>query len=533
MEKVTFKKALLLSLVSGVVTSIAFPTRFGDYMLPNFGFVAWFSLVPFVSAISISSPRRSFVLGLAFGIPLYAVSLYWLYTALNTYGGIPPFVSILILALLILFLASYMALAVSIGQLLHLRLGIPLVLALPVTWTMLEFLRGHFPFGGFPWNNIAHTQARYPLLIQTASIFGTYGITFLIILFNAALAEVVLKRWRGKVLLKNLGAVVLILLLSILYGWHRLISSTYTERESNLQQINVALVQGNIPQDEKWDSMQLEENLKVYSDVTSKLARQGIDLIVWPESAYPFLFLLTKDKIDPQILGLDSQGPRPWLLFGALSSYSSNAYYGYYNSAILIDSGGTVKGAYHKVHLVPFGEYVPMRKLLFFAKAIASQIGDLKRGDDYNPLTIGDTTKIAPLICFEDVFPEIARHFVKNGAELLVNITNDAWYGRSSAAYQHLAISIFRAVETKRYLLRAANTGITAVIDPYGRLVMASSIYDKAIAISKATLLDYETAYVRFGDILPYACIAIVLASLVILYGKKYLLNYVIKCKGR
>jgi len=211
------------------------------------------------------------------------------------------------------------------------------------------------------------------------------------------------------------------------------------------------------------------------------------------------------DSLDPALMGLTGfeKDPNTYLLMGGISFDRSKR--ALYNSAFLLDGNAHILGRYDKAHLVPFGEYVPYKKLLFFAKKLTAPVGNFAAGENSEPL-FTDGFQIAPLICYEDLFPEIARAFIKKGANFIVTITNDAWYGRSSASLQHLAISVFRAVENRRFLVKAANTGISAVVDPVGRIISKSGLFEEGMIVSNIKLGTGSSLYTRYGDWFAYGC---------------------------
>jgi apolipoprotein N-acyltransferase len=268
----------------------------------------------------------------------------------------------------------------------------------------------------------------------------------------------------------------------------------------------VGLVQANIPQDEKWAEAKAVANLAKLRRMSVSLQETPLDLIVWPEAAFPWPVSTEATGIDPGVLGFDANavGALPHLLLGALSERPDGEFY---NSALLFDGRGRIVGRYHKAHLVPFGEYVPYRKLLTFAHKLTEPVGNFLEGTSFEPLRMG-TARIGVLICYEDVFPEVARKIAAAGAELFVNMTNDAWYGVSSAPWQHLGLSVFRAVENRRSIVRATNTGISAVVAPSGRVLMETGLDEDAIIVAAVGLRRDVTPYTRLGDWFAWGCIA-------------------------
>jgi len=521
------KQSFLLAILSGIITGLVFPTMFGKFVLPNLGFLAWFSLIPLFVVIYNQRPRKTFLLTFIAGCVYFSISLYWLYNALSRYGGLPPYTSVGVLFLLILLQSFLISIGPFLVSIIRSKIKIPALILLPVAWVAAELLRNYFPFGGFSWNNLAYSQAGYPEFIQTADIFGIYGIVFLIVVVNQFFAELIIG-W-GKASRLHLGikfvSVFVLFSLFIAYGWYSL--ETIEKHSPTQEKISVALVQGNIPQENKWDQEYLEGNLKQYSNYMKLIANSNIRLAVWPESSYPFLVPLTVEKFRHETLGLKGKGAEgPWVLFGAISKDGMTKKNTMYNSAILVDNDGYIFDRYHKKHLVPFGEYVPLRKLLFFAEKLVANVGDFIPGKKYRAMEV-DGYKVGPLICYEDVFPEIARLETIDGANILVNMTNDAWYGWTSAARQHLAMSIFRAVENRRYMLRATNTGISAVIDSRGIPEITSDMFVQSFIATSVPLLSGLTIYDKIGDLFAYICAFVLVGALI------FTLVYVLKCSGR
>lgn len=520
MKDISRKYSVLLAVVSGLLTAFAFPARFGSLMLPDLGFLAWFSLVPLFVAIYHASLRRTFTLTFITAFIYHGIALYWLYKALTEYGKLSPLVTVLVLALMMTILAVYVSLAPAWTRWFRKRWGGSSIYLLPTAWVTVMIIRNYFPAGGFPWANISHTQAGYPIIIQNADLFGVYGLAFFMIMVNQLLAELVIGWGEAKKLHLGIKALAAVVIFSVVlaYGWYRM--ETIQTRSPSDRTIRVALVQGNIPQEEKWNDKMLAENFEVYSRYMNWISSGDITLTIWPESAYPYVVPLKANKLNAEKFGLNPEKKNSsWLLFGALLVDKVGNEEKMYNSSILVDNAGDIKGFYHKGHLVPFGEYVPFRKLLFFAKKLVAPVGDFVAGKGAFPLTMKDF-KIGPLICYEDVFPEISREMVVNGANILINMTNDAWYGWTSAAYQHLSTSVFRAVENRRYVLRATNTGVTAVIDPRGKVELESRLFTRGVMATGVSLFNGVTVYDRIGDLFAYLCALVVLAGTAFVAGK-------------
>jgi apolipoprotein N-acyltransferase len=334
------------------------------------------------------------------------------------------------------------------------------------------------------------------------------------VLGNVVMAQIlygiVHRRWKDVGL--PCGLAVLCLAMIWGYGGWRLqhMSKAVAAASADL---GVALLQGDIKQDLKWDEAAREAIFSAYRQLTFEAAADAeVDLIVWPEAATPFFF--ANDRLfQARQLRLIEEAGRP-LLFGSPTYAREGNQDVMYNSAFLVGPDATVLGRYDKIHLVPFGEYIPLRRLLFFLDKLVEGIGDFRSGEAYTVMAIPQG-RLAVLICFEVIFPDLVRHFVRHGAQLLVNITNDAWFGYSPASYQHLSMVVFRAVENRLPIVRAANTGISAVIDPTGRLSQQTDLFVRTWIKARITLAEGgATFYTRWGDLFAYGCVLVTAVSL-------------------
>jgi apolipoprotein N-acyltransferase len=301
----------------------------------------------------------------------------------------------------------------------------------------------------------------------------------------------------------------------LLYGQDRL--STYTTNNENQYRLRTAVIQGNIDQSIKWNPRFQAKTLQIYRCLSRSTSRFAPQLLVWPETAVPFFF---QDRSDlSRLVAETSKELGADLIFGSPAYHQNGAAIAYYNRAYHLPPEGGSAGYYDKVHLVPFGEYVPLQEFFPFIHRLVIAAGDFEPGETVTPLKL-PFTSAGILICFEIIFPELARMQAQNGAHVLVNLTNDAWYGMTSAPYQHLSMAVFRAVETKRPLIRAANTGISAFINPLGRILDQSDIFTEAV-LERELILPTTvspTFYVRFGD---------VFALLALLSSMMYILGHV------
>jgi apolipoprotein N-acyltransferase len=502
----SWKRDIGCAIATGVLVCLSFPAIFGGWHLPEMGWLAWIALVPLLMAIRQAPPSRAFLLAFLAGGVFFGGSVYWVYRAMHAYGGLPASTSVAVTVLLVVFIAAYLALAPMAARFVAARAGGEFIAWLAVFWTAVEFARDHIPFNGFPWSNIAMSQWRLLPLIQIVDLVGVYGLIFLIVWVNAFLAEAA-ARLRGEAVraLPLKAAVTAALVVATLaYGIVRLRTPETPAAGSGA--LTVGMVQGNIPQEQKWVEQKAVEHLGKLVRLSRGLRDAPVDLIVWPEASLPWPVSTEARAIPPRVLGMEQEevGAAPLVLVGVLSERPDGEYY---NSMLLVGRGGSILGRYHKAHLVPFGEYVPYKKFFSFARKLTQPAGNFSEGDSFEPLVAG-AARIGALICYEDVFPEIARALTARGADVLVNQTNDAWYGFSGAAYQHLALSVFRAVENRRFMVRATNSGVSAIVSPSGRVGMETGLFEEAVIVAPVALRRELAVYTRLGDWFAWGCVA-------------------------
>ncbi len=428
-----------------------------------------------------ATPRRAAGRGLLFGLGLFGCGIYWVYISLHTYGHAPPAFAGLATGLLILYLALYPALA---GYLLNRLWPQPGVIrwlvAWPALWLLLEWIRGWL-LTGFPWLAPGYSQTSGPLT-GLAPIVGVAGVGWAV-LVSAGLLLLIVRGW-----LRWLWLLLLVVLWG--GGWGLTRVSWVSPAGAPL---SVSLIQGNINQNQKWLSKNIDYTLDLYRRLSSREAPHS-DLIVWPETAIP-LFL---EDLDPSYLeGLKrlAKQTRTSFLIGAPSGNTTTGRY--YNGVLAI---GARPGFYRKHHLLPFGEYLPMRWLFdMFHNYVEIPMADFTPGRPDQPLLHADGYPVGVSICFEAAFGEQIRQALPRAA-FLVNVSDDAWFGHSLAPAQHLQIDRMRALEMGRYLARATNTGITALIDPHGRIVATAPSFKVAVVNGSLVPLKGATPYVRFGD---------------------------------
>lgn len=494
---------MLLPLISGVALWLAFP----DHSL---FFLSWVGLVPYLHFLNQKRSWKSIIGGnFVLGVVYFGGVLYWIPNVLVGYGGLSWVLSfpvfVLLLLMLCLFLLPFSVLTHAVSS----RSRQAALWAAPGFWMLSELLRNYYAVGGFPWASLGHSQYPYVWMRQLADVGGVYLISFLVVLGNAALLSLVgLRTYRTWVL----PAVFSLLFAGANgYGWYRLEVWKVPPGES----IRAALVQPNISL-----SASLEHYARKYFEVLpdyyGKAVAAGAAWVVFPEAPNPYFFdtdfyFRTFWQRRVQEAGV------PLLMNSTLVEADSSSRY--YNGALLIDPDNPRAYRYHKMHLVPFGEYVPLEDWLSFVQPLVQEVAGFSAGTESVVGEI-DGIRFATLICFEGIFPESARMVVRKGAEVLVNITNDAWYGRSSAPRQHLEFGAFRAVENRRPILRCANSGYSTVIDPLGRIGRELELFEEDMLLADVTGTSYRSIYSQVGEWLNISLILLALTVGVASRGK-------------
>lgn len=472
---------------------------------PNFEIsaLAWLAFAPLLFVIRNSAPARSFIFSCVTGAIFFAGALYWL-----------TYVTKLGYFVLILYLSLFFGLFGLLSNMFfrkfeNSRLSFLLCIILPSLWVVVEFLRGRL-FTGFPWGILGYTQYKNPLIIQIADITGAYGVSFLIVMVNFVLfswlSALIKKECKNGPLFES-AALCVILVLCAGYGHFSL------KKEAAGPELRLAAVQGGIEQFKKWDPAYKDYIMDRYETLTKEAAKDGADLIVWPETAIPGF--INEDDIRIRLLKLMDETKIP-LFSGAVTCEREAGKDYFFNSAVLFSPDAAARRRYDKIHLVPFGEYIPFEsEIPFFRRLINKEIGGYTKGEDF---TIFEITKenegpreYAALICFEDIFPELARRFAAKGADFLINITNDAWFGESSEQLQHAQASVFRAVENRLGVIRAANNGFSCYISPQGVIedyigLGGGSIYEKGAKTFNLKTGKGGSFYTAYGDVFAYAC---------------------------
>jgi apolipoprotein N-acyltransferase len=508
------KTAWLLVLLSAVLQILIFP-------LPNLYMLGWMAITPLLIALLRArqpqtlqlragikllpaNPLQAFLLAYACGILWYAGTCYWIYSVMHQYGGVNTPDGIGILILFCLYLAIYHGV---FGLLVSLLAGsgpfnLRVLLLSPVVWVAVELARTRVT--GFPWGLLGTTQVDNIPLARIASITGVYGLSFEIMLVNAALAAAFLvqREKRNRLLLATVVAALI-----LQAGRWLLVPANPADHTTVLVQANVPILESS-----DWTKQYFDDTLR---DLTqASLGPFHPDLIVWPESPAPFY---ASDPLFRDAVSNVARQTNTWVLVGNIGTRNAGASperaTEVYNSASLVSPNGQWASRYDKVHLVPFGEYVPFRQIFSFAGGLTREVGDFSQGTSRAPLDAGGT-KLGVFICYESIFPDEVRQFANNGAQVLVNISNDGWYGDSGAYAQHLKQSRMRAVENDRWLLLDTNTGVTAAIDPNGRIVASAPRKTRTALRAPYALSSVTTFYTRHGDWFAYLCAIISIAAL-------------------
>jgi apolipoprotein N-acyltransferase len=523
-----------LALLSGALLALSFP-RFGH---PAF---AWIALVPLLIALSgwrgrpaLSGvegpapsgaggaerlpgqpPLRAFTLGLTTGVVYFVGTIYWTGTVIRTFGGLATPVALFAMLLLAAVLALAPACTALIAGVLVTRAGAGALFVVAAAWVATEFLRGFpFLFGGFPWVPLGNSQVTVLPVAQLASVLGVYGLSALVAFVNASIAYALLSRGRNRIVAIAAAAVVL----AGVGGWGaRRIADAALTREGT--SIRVGLIQGNVAQEDKWNPREARRIFTTYIAMTRDAVRRGAEFVIWPESSTPFMF--EEDEVGEAAVRDLAREVRVPILFGSDQIDRSGDSVRLFNAAFLVTPDGETAAVYHKIKLVPFGEYIPFKRWLFFVSPVVERLAEFAPGASIVMLPAG-AHLVSVAICYEVVYPSLSRQAVAGGSQLLTTITNDAWYGYSSAPYQHFALASMRAIEQGRYLARAANTGISGVVDPYGRVVRQSAIFEQVGLVEDVRALTSRTIYSAIGDIVVYISMALTAAALITFRRVRY-----------
>ena len=519
-----FAYRLLPCIISATILSLSFSTL-------NLSYLAWIGFIPLFFTLRGKDIKEAFFLSYLCGFLFFLFSMYWL-------------INVTLIGWIIT--ALYQGLYFGVfGLLLSKRFSLEKsccisYLLLPSAWSVLEYLRSHIG-GGIGWNLLAYSQYENIPIIQIADITGVYGVSFLIILVNFAIFSAIsmaigCQKRHKRIFIKSglsfkeeiklnpllqVMAVLLIIVSLYLYGYKRI--EVLTTDPGEKIYIKASIIQGNIKQLFKWDAAHREYILEQYRKLTIKATNDNPDIIIWPETSVPG-YPDREPGLMSYIKGLSKQVGVPILIGAPLVATEESRYGGDYNSALLFSKKGVLIRQYNKLHLVLLGEFIPLSRYFPWLYNILPVVGRFIPGSDYTifQLPSRKPASFSVLICFEDIFPGLVRQFVRAGANFMVNMTNDAWFGKTCAAYQHASNSVFRAVENRRPFARSANTGLSCFIDRTGRIYSKVGSNGEDIFIEGYRTSDITfyrdalfTFYTRFGDIFIFLCFIIVLVFLI------------------
>jgi apolipoprotein N-acyltransferase len=506
--------AELAAALSGLMAAQAFAPL-------DLAIMGWLALIPLLAALRRATPRQGAWRGFLQGGVFYLLLLSWIPGVVSGYGGMGPPASWMVGLLLAATLAAFHALFGAVQAWLFCRLGTSALMVAPAGWVVLAEWARTWPLGGFPWGFLGYSQHGSTRVLALAPWLGVHGLSFMLVGFAALVVAIFSSRllslaWR----VPALSALVALpfLILGIPAG-------VPAPEEGGDDPLQVVAVQGNVPQEDKWQQARHSEIMERHLAMTRKALEGGARLVVWPESS-TVEQIARSPELQHRLRGL--LGPhQARALVGSVYSLPAG---GYTNAAFLVDPVDGLAERYDKMHLVPFGETVPLRDLLFFIEPMVEAVGDFQPGrvpgvlgrdlDLRNgQVTSGQGRQGTPFgvaICYEVIYAHMVAEQVRQGATFLTTITNDAWFGRTAAPAQHFAMAVVRAAETRRWLLRAANTGISGLVAPDGRVVAASELFTTAMIQGSITPRHDLTFFVRHPHALVMGCVMILLLAAVL-----------------
>ncbi|MBI2896190.1 MAG: apolipoprotein N-acyltransferase [Deltaproteobacteria bacterium] len=453
-------------------------------------YLSWICLVPLFWALEGATRRRAIGLGLWMGFVTNAGGYYWLVGMLRDFSGFPTPLCVLFTAILCLYQGGVFA--VFSYLVVRGRERLPLMAVAPLSMVLVEFA---YPLL-FP-SYTANSQHVFPIVLQIADILGPLGPTALIVTVNAALYEVLRARRAGAPWPRRDPAIAVAALgATLAYGAVRIGQVEAVMRAAPKVQIGVA--QSNMGIYQKWESPR--EGLRRHRDLSKALQDQGVDLLIWPESAYVYRIPDEERNLKARVLGKRLRTP---LLFGAVMERRNRLF----NTAVMLNEGGDVTGTYDKTYLLAFGEYLPFGETLPILYDWSPNSGRFTPGSSLEPVRFGPY-RLSVLICYEDILARFTRSAVRHARpHLLVNMTNDAWFGDTNEPGIHLALATLRAIEHRRYLVRATNTGVSAFVDPVGRVYAHGPTFEMAKLRAKVGMIRTTTIYERIGDLLGWTAV--------------------------
>jgi apolipoprotein N-acyltransferase len=498
-NRIRLSPLLLLPVASGILSWASFPKV-------SQGYLAWVALTPLLfHLVRTQKTRNAFLGGLIAGMIQFLGTIYWIPRVMSHYGGLPVTAAWGLFVLLLAMLGCFPAVACAVTRYCIHRGGTAFLLVFAPVSISLEYIRCVIPFGGFPWLLTGYSQTDFLRLIQIADLLGVYGVGFLVVWVNVALVWAWIYQRRRILSAAPIALAGAALAVCLIYG-----SAALRKWDTLEPSHHAALLQENLSVDEQEPALTWKYQ-QGYVRMADQLSHARVDLLILPESPSPLFFQL--DQGYREALQSLARRYSLGLIFNNVSFRETEGAQRYFNSAFFLDQNGVEVGRYDKIHLVPFGEYVPLRRLFFFSQTISRDVGGFHPGDRYLTVPLRGHA-VSAVICFEAIFPELSSEFIRRGSQLIINLTNDSWYGNSSAPYQHLAMARWRAVESRRYLLRAANSGISAIVAPSGRIQVQTGLLCQDIAVGRFAFLSSESFYVRLGGYFPILCVIIVFLAL-------------------
>lgn len=480
-------RLLALPALSGVLIAAAF-LDFSLYPL------AWVAFAPLLWSLAEAETRRDALrIGAIAGMVTNVPAFYWLVYTMHVFGGFPYVIAVFFYLCLSAFAAcQFVLFALALR-----RTGFgPLGLAAPVMWVGLDFLYPNL----FPWR-LANSQFHVPLLTQVGDLTGPFGLSFALVWFSTGLLLALRRPHR----LVPLGAATAAVAAVLAYGAVRIPAIEAAIEAA--PRVRVALIQGNIGIREKGNVALFEINVERYRAL-SDAVQDDVDVVVWPESVAQWWVPAEDEQLQPKHNPFPAL--RSHLIFGGLAyTFDAQGKPEQYNSAFLIDRDAHVLGRYDKRVLLPFGEYLPGSSWIPGLAKLSPQTGDFTPGHALRTLDVPGRARFAPLVCYEDVPSGIARDMTRQGAEVLLTMFNDAWFGASMAPYQHEALALWRAIENRRYFVRVGNAGVTGIIDPLGRVVSRLGLFTEETLTAEIRPLRLESFYTRHGDVFGWSVVAI------------------------
>ncbi|BAU22448.1 apolipoprotein N-acyltransferase [Caldimicrobium thiodismutans] len=532
LKKSVSKKSLrffFLPFFSAVLTGLSFPKA-------NLSILIFFAFIPlfWITAEKEKKILSLFKISLFFGIPFYSILLYWIVYTLVKYGQIPYPLAIIILLILSTYLSLYYFLFLYLASFLDTfsRPSFFKGMLAGNLYVALEFLRSTL-LTGFPWGLTGYPLSNFSLFLQVADLFGIWGLSFMVFIVNYYFYFLYKGfsnfTYKSKNFLLQVLLFGMLILLIPFYGYYSK-QKWMTLLNENKETLRVSILQGNIPQELK-EAKEIEISLKTYQSLTINALKERPNLIFYPETALPFYFPYDREPtlkylsfLQDLYLRVSAENIKPFALIFGIFRVSFTEGIPKVHNSLLVWTGSNVEDLYDKEKLVPFGEYVPLVKYFPFLKRISVVSDIIKPGESKNlniPFSKGNL-QIVPLICFESAFSQILVKRLQKGGELIFIATNDAWFGKTSAPYQHFQMALVRAVEGRRFTLQSANTGISGIIDPLGRVVFKSDLEKEEILSGEIKLFRYQSFFQRYGYLFPYIALIISGLFLILKIAKKF-----------